>query len=44
MNQAPRQSGANTGATENGMVKMVNDGFTYPVNNKILKVTISLVQ
>ena len=29
-NQAPRQTGPNTGAAENGNVQMVNDGFSYP--------------
>ena len=30
LNQAPRQAGANTGADENGLVQLVNDGFAYP--------------
>ncbi|RMH61422.1 MAG: hypothetical protein D6677_11725 [Calditrichaeota bacterium] len=39
-NQAPRQSGANTGTTENGTVRQVNDGFSYPAVNEVIKVTI----
>jgi len=38
--QAPRQSGPNTGAAENGTVKMindVNDGFTYPALTEVIK-------
>ena len=38
--QAPRQSGPNTGATEGGTVKMitdVNDGFTYPSLTEVIK-------
>ena len=43
LNQAPRQSGPNTGSSENGTVKKVsdlNDGFTYPNVANVLKVTI----
>jgi len=43
LNQAPRQSGANTGTTENGTVRKlsnVNDGFDYPALNTVLKITI----
>lgn len=39
--QAPRQSGADTGAAEGGVVQLVNDGFTYPANSSIVRVTIS---
>ncbi len=39
--QAPRQTGPNTGATENGHVMMVNDGFTYPDVSDMIKVTIT---
>ncbi|MFT5749230.1 MAG: hypothetical protein ACI93S_000483 [Ancylomarina sp.] len=38
--QAPRQSGTNTGADENGTVKKitdVNDGFTYPALTEVIK-------
>ncbi|WP_141402366.1 spondin domain-containing protein [Sediminicola luteus] len=40
-NQAPRQSDANTGTTENGTVELianVNDGYTYPAVNETIKV------
>ncbi|OJJ20075.1 hypothetical protein BKI52_16510 [marine bacterium AO1-C] len=43
-NQAPRQSGANVGTAENGTVRnitSVNDGFTYPVVNEVIKVSIT---
>ena len=43
-NQAPRQSGANTGATENGNVVLledVNDGYTYPTTNELIEVTLT---
>ncbi|MDO6437794.1 spondin domain-containing protein [Cyclobacterium sp. 1_MG-2023] len=39
-NQPLRQSGANTGTTENNPVQMVDDNFTYPSSNAILKVEI----
>ena len=42
--QAPRQSTANTGTTENGTVKMiadVMDGFSYPADEAIINVNIS---
>lgn len=40
-NQAPRQSGANTGSAENGTVRdimNVNDGFTYPAVDQTIQV------
>ena len=43
-NQAPRQSGPNTGDDENGTVELIqdiNDGFTYPTTNTILKISIA---
>jgi hypothetical protein len=40
-NQAPRQSGPNTGMIESGSVAEVNDGFFYPAVNQMIKVTIS---
>lgn len=40
-NQAPRQSGPDTGNDENGVVRVVNDGFTYPALNSVLRVTVS---
>lgn len=41
MYQAPRQSGPDMGPDENGVVKIVNDGFTYPAVRDILKVTVT---
>ncbi|MCB0429483.1 MAG: spondin domain-containing protein, partial [Flavobacteriales bacterium] len=41
INQAPRQSGPNTGPDENGVVMQVNDGFTYPSVGQLVKVTIT---
>ena len=38
--QAPRQSAANTGDDENGAVRLVNDGFTYPSVADVIEVTI----
>lgn len=43
-NQAPRQSGPNTGADENGVVQLVSavgDGFNYPPVADIIQVTIT---
>lgn len=40
-NQAPRQSGANIGATESANVALVNDGFNYPSVENILNITIT---
>ncbi|RIV34258.1 hypothetical protein D2V08_09530 [Flagellimonas lutimaris] len=42
-NQAPRQTGPDTGADENGTVKRiteVNDGFAYPNVSDVIKVTL----
>lgn len=42
--QAPRQSGPNTGAAENGNVQLlsaVNDGYTYPMNNEVINVSLA---
>ncbi|MCZ4695937.1 hypothetical protein DWB61_14230 [Ancylomarina euxinus] len=42
--QAPRQAGPNTGAAENGTVKLiadVNDGYTYPALSEVIKVELS---
>ena len=39
--QAPRQSGADTGAAENGVVEIVNDGFSYPSDADAIRITIS---
>ena len=40
-NQAPRQAGANTGADEGGVVRLVDDGFTYPAVADIVRVTVT---
>ncbi|SHE97386.1 Spondin_N [Arenibacter palladensis] len=40
-NQAPRQSGPNTGVVENGTVELIGnvvDGFTYPEDEAVIKV------
>ena len=46
-NQAPRQTGPNTGPDENGSVLLisdVSDGFTYPAVADIIKVTVTAMQ
>lgn len=43
-NQAPRQSGPNTGEAENGAVRLVSDvddGFTYPGVADVISVTVT---
>lgn len=45
LNQAPRQSGANTGMDENGVITLIsdgemNDGFAYPNVADVLSVTL----
>ena len=40
LNQAPRQSGANTGAAEGGNVRQANDGYRYPDVSAVIRVTI----
>ncbi|MDE2811364.1 MAG: spondin domain-containing protein [Gemmatimonadota bacterium] len=40
-NQAPRQAAANTGADEGGVVRLVDDGYTYPAVADIVLITIS---
>lgn len=40
-NQAPRQTGANTGASESANVALVNDSYTYPAVNDMLSITIT---
>jgi hypothetical protein len=39
--QAPRQKAPNTGAAENGVVRRVKDGYSYPETAKVLRVTIT---
>jgi hypothetical protein len=41
LDQAPRQSGPNSGTDENGMVRLVNDGYTYPNISSVMTVTIT---
>lgn len=43
-NQAPRQSGPNTGEDENGVVRTVSDGFDYPDLHEVIKVTITPIE
>jgi hypothetical protein len=38
--QAPRQTAPNTGADEHGVVRVVNDQYTYPKTSDVLRVTI----
>ncbi|RMG30786.1 MAG: hypothetical protein D6732_15745, partial [Methanobacteriota archaeon] len=40
-NQAPRQTAPNTGSDENGVVQIVNDGFSYPAVDEVIKVTVT---
>jgi len=40
-NQAPRQSGPNTGDDENGEVRQVNDGYSYPAVDQVIRVTLT---
>lgn len=40
-NQAPRQSAPNTGIDENGVVHLVDDGYTYPNVSDMIKVTVT---
>ncbi len=42
-NQAPRQSGPDTGEEENGVVHLVNDGYSYPNLHDIVLVTVTLM-
>jgi hypothetical protein len=41
LDQAPRQSGPDTGADENGPAQIVSDGYTYPNTANTIRVTIS---
>ncbi len=40
-NQAPRQGSGNTGPAENGVVQLVNDGFSYPSDETVIKATLT---
>jgi hypothetical protein len=39
--QGPRQKGPNTGVAENGVVRLVKDGFSYPNTKAVLRITIT---
>ena len=39
--QAPRQAGGNTGETEGGTVRQVNDEYTYPDVDQVIRVTLT---
>jgi len=39
--QGPRQKAPNTGAAENGVIRPVKDGFTYPDVGSVLEVTVT---
>lgn len=41
LNQAPRQAGPDTGADENGTVSLVNDAFSYPAVDQVIRVTVT---
>lgn len=40
-NQAPRQSGPNTGAAEKGVVRLAKDQFKYPATAQVIRVTVT---
>lgn len=40
-NQAPRQSGPDTGEDENGVVRLVDDGYTYPNLSDIIHIIVT---
>jgi hypothetical protein len=42
-NQAPRQSGADTGTDETWNIQLVNDDFSYPSTTSVISVTISSI-
>ena len=39
-NNQPVRGGGNSGPSENGVVQVVNDGFTYPAVNNLIEITI----
>lgn len=41
LDQAPRQSGPDTGPAENGTVRLVDDGYTYPSVESVIRVTVT---
>jgi hypothetical protein len=40
--QAPRQAGPDSGVDEEGLVQVVNDGFSYPATASTIRVTITV--
>ncbi len=42
--QAPRQSGPDTGGGRSGDVRLVDDDFTYPADDQVIRVTLSVVE
>ncbi len=47
LNQAPRQSGPDTGLDENGVIVGIdgeNDGYTYPAASEIVRVTVTPIE
>lgn len=40
-NQAPRQARPNTGPTESGVVRQVNDAFNYPNAAEVIRVSVT---
>ncbi|MEM6292185.1 MAG: spondin domain-containing protein [Myxococcota bacterium] len=42
--QAPRQAGPDTGGGRSGNVRLVDDGFTYPADDQVIRVTLSVVE
>ena len=41
LNQAPRQTGADTGPAEGGVVRLVDDAFSYPALTDIMRLTVT---
>ncbi|NIN73060.1 MAG: hypothetical protein GTO46_14255 [Gemmatimonadetes bacterium] len=41
LDQAPRQSGPDSGADESGTVRLVDDAYTYPSVSNVIRVTIT---
>jgi hypothetical protein len=42
--QAPRQKGANQGASQNGVVDAANDGFAYPAVADVIRLEITIAK
>jgi len=41
LSRAPRQSGPDTGAAENGSVRLVDDGYSDPAVEEVIRVTVT---